>query len=235
MSRAGASRTTIVPASEHGHRQPHPELLHRRVAVEHEAGEDEEHDQRRRGHDVRSPSPGPTSRPGAAARPRRAAAGSGSPGTPRSPSRARTAQRTSSAARSSRSGTVPLGASSPISESPQPHWKTAVSTPRAAATESRLVTPAWTGTRSERKATHQQQEAQRDHGGDHDRQALRDLASRGPRCRPSSRPRSDDDAAAPVSVGQGVVAQLAHEIGRRVRRRRHAAGSRSGSRRRPRR
>ena len=66
-------------------------------------------------------------------------------GTPGSPSRARTAPRTSSAARSSRSGTVPLAASRPTRLRPQPFWKTAVSTPNAAVTDSTLATAAWSG------------------------------------------------------------------------------------------
>ncbi len=41
----------------------------------------------------------------------------------------------------------------PTSEIPHPHWKTAVRMPNAASAVSRLVTAAWSGIRSERKAT----------------------------------------------------------------------------------
>ena len=40
----------------------------------------------------------------------------------------------------------------PTSEIPQPHWKHAVSTPKAAAADSRLVIAAWSGISSERNA-----------------------------------------------------------------------------------
>ena len=40
----------------------------------------------------------------------------------------------------------------PTSEMPQPHWKTAVSTPNAAAADSRLVMAACSGMSSERNA-----------------------------------------------------------------------------------
>jgi hypothetical protein len=50
-------------------------------------------------------------------------------------------------------GTVPYGFESPTSPSPQPHWKTAVSTPNEAPTASRLQRIALRGTSSERNAT----------------------------------------------------------------------------------
>ena len=40
----------------------------------------------------------------------------------------------------------------PTCEIPQPHWKTAVRTPNEAAADSRFVTAAWRGMRSERNA-----------------------------------------------------------------------------------
>src|SRR5215470_3800529 len=40
----------------------------------------------------------------------------------------------------------------PTCEMPQPHWKQAVSTPKDAAAESRLVTAAWSGTSTDRNA-----------------------------------------------------------------------------------
>jgi hypothetical protein len=47
---------------------------------------------------------------------------------------------------------VPYGVREPTSSSPQPHWKAATGTPKAAPTHNRLVTAAWTGISSERKA-----------------------------------------------------------------------------------
>ena len=40
----------------------------------------------------------------------------------------------------------------PSREIPQPHWNAAVSTPKAAAADSRLVIAAWSGMSRERKA-----------------------------------------------------------------------------------
>ncbi len=50
-------------------------------------------------------------------------------------------------------GTESLFVSMPRASMPQPHWKAAVRTPKAAPTHSTLVTAACSGTSSERKAT----------------------------------------------------------------------------------
>ena len=60
----------------------------------------------------------------------------------------------------------------------QPHWKTAVITPKAAAAESRFMTAAVSGDGQAAEHEHQQDEGQGDHHADEQRQLGRQLAGK---------------------------------------------------------
>ena len=88
---------------------------------------------------------------------RRGAVRSARSGTPGSPSRARTGRRTSSAARSSRSGRCRSRCRARRCSRPQPFWKTAVSTPNEAVTDSTFATAACAAKRNDRNAASRMQ------------------------------------------------------------------------------
>ena len=141
--------------------------------------------------------------------------GSARAGTPRSPSTGRTGWRTSGSAASVDTG---IAWSSPSSSAPQPHWKTAVSTPYAAATDSRFITAALSGIDDRAEHHHQQQHRDADDEADHQpdpaRQDVGDVGEQRRRCRSARRPAGSSARRSATRSGDPLVVVAQHGLGR---------------------